>query len=357
MRSVDHDVLAELLADGAGLGLAGIGRAEDLADLLDGVLAGIDEDKAAFLAGLLLVVVRKRRRPVTGHELDDLVELLVTDGRSDEFAQRILHLLIDIEAELHSQRLRSAVACRGFELALQDGLDGSVEVFRFCHAHAMDLCADNSEARCGEDVDDIAGARTGEFEVIGLDDHKRALGFGRAHVDCVGDQSAVLRAVGTPELQDLRYRLGRATHHDRGFEVLHLAARIDDVVAEGVADGFAGVVAGANGPDGLRHLLDRVRAFKQEHHDAATATRLGFRPVVRGHVIGNQLSLRFLDILRIANHRDKLVGQLLARSKHACRNDFKSGAGDDATNDAAGTGLGDGVGIDECECQFVSHVM
>jgi len=53
MGGIDHDAGAEFASDGAGRGLGGVGRAEDIADLADGIGAFIDEGDAFFGAGIL----------------------------------------------------------------------------------------------------------------------------------------------------------------------------------------------------------------------------------------------------------------------------------------------------------------
>ena len=51
VRGVDHDVRAEFLADGSGRRLGGIGRPEDVANLVHRINAFIDERDALLGAG------------------------------------------------------------------------------------------------------------------------------------------------------------------------------------------------------------------------------------------------------------------------------------------------------------------
>src|SRR5438094_3923348 len=77
VSGVDHDVLAEFAADRARGRLARVGRPEHAADLVDGVGALVDHGHDLFETGLRLRGIGGLFGMPAGHELHNLIELLI----------------------------------------------------------------------------------------------------------------------------------------------------------------------------------------------------------------------------------------------------------------------------------------
>ena len=68
--------------------LAGVCGTQDISDLLDGVDPFVHERQALFRASFCLERIDAVRGPVTGHELDNLIELSFGKLRSECAAER-----------------------------------------------------------------------------------------------------------------------------------------------------------------------------------------------------------------------------------------------------------------------------
>ena len=88
MGGIDHDVRAELASDRARLGFAGVCGTQDAADLLDGVDPFVHERQALFRTSFCLERIDAVRGFVTGHKLDNLIELSLGKLRSECAAER-----------------------------------------------------------------------------------------------------------------------------------------------------------------------------------------------------------------------------------------------------------------------------
>ena len=239
MRGVDHDGGAEFAADGAGRRLGRIGRAEDVADFVHRANAFIDECDALFRAGLGPVGLRNFAGRATGHEADDVVELRVALNRAENFAERLLVGVGNLEAEFFFQNVLGLGADAVFEFGPKEFADGAVKFHRLRGAHAENFGADDEQAGAREEINDVAGAAGGELEVIRLDEHQRAFGrfAGGVGVD-VFQNAAVLVRILRPQFQ---FAVGlfdvRRGQHGR-LEVTNVAIVVGDEVAVSVADGF-----------------------------------------------------------------------------------------------------------------------
>src|SRR5215470_12969227 len=78
--------------------------------------------------------------PFAGHELDDALPVFATAFRA--------------------------------ELILKDRQHGTVELLRLCHAHLMNLEANNREARARKYFDHPAWTQVWEAEIVRLNEHK-----------------------------------------------------------------------------------------------------------------------------------------------------------------------------------------
>jgi len=96
---VDHDGGAELASDGSWGSLRGIGGAEHVADLLDGVNPFVDEGDAFLGAGLFAGGAVAFAGAATGHEAHDVLELLFAGDGAEELAELLFDGVRHLETE------------------------------------------------------------------------------------------------------------------------------------------------------------------------------------------------------------------------------------------------------------------
>ena len=177
-------------------------RAEDVANLVHGIHAFIDEGDALLAAGFAVSLFVNVTGGGAAHELHDVVELIVAKHGAEQFAELFGLSRRQGEAEF---LLDGGLGLAGndiLELGAKNFADGAVEFHGFGDAEAVDLDAGDVETGAREKVDDVAGATGGKAEVVGLDEDEGALGlFIRSVGDGAFDDAAIFIGVFGPELR------------------------------------------------------------------------------------------------------------------------------------------------------------
>ena len=319
MGRIDHDVRTKLLANRTGRGLARVGGTKNVADLLDGIVASINECKAANLAFRRYFIAAYIRRPLPGHELHDAVELVVAERRPKGVGESALHLVRHLEIELLLQGLAGAVNGHATQFFAQDRLHGSVEFKRFGQTHAVQLGSDDPQAGAGECIENIARPRAREGKVVGLDNHQCFL-----HIPFVGQANGVVEdpAVGlgklSPQDKCILDGLRRRPHKHGGLEIGHGAIERLDVVAIGSADRIGTFDGVLESPNGIAQLVHSVFALEQQHqHTVALA--VGGRNHFTLDIIGEQFPYLRPNLFVDSNQFGIAMCQLRAGAKHPSR--------------------------------------
>ena len=242
-------------------------------------------------------------------------------------------------------------------------LDGTVELQGFGDGHLVDFAADDAQRGAAEHVDDVARARARTAPVVRLDDDKRALAslFILGADDVVDDILFVFDEIGDDfEAFDAAVDVRRG--EDRGFEVEQGAVAVEDEVAVSVADRVAVDVVAA--VLGVRELADDFIEFaagvfsaEEEEKEAFAASVFERREVV-DDVVGENFRGEFVARPDAALEGFGVCfGERLVRRDHACGDEFKSGSGEQACNDAAGSGFFQRVGCNQHIRKFHCHFL
>ena len=358
MGGVDHDGLPELAPDRSGRSLGRVCWAENVADFANGLDAFVNQRDALFAARFVPLGLREVRRGMAGHEFDDVFELAVAEDGAEDVAQRAFLVRGDFDAEFLFERPLGLAGEDILELGAKHLADRAVEFHGLCHAHPMELDRDDEQAGAGEEIDHVARAAGREAEILGLDEHERALRLLPGLIADHALQHAAIRiGMLRPQLQ-LGFGFIRGWRREHGrFEVAHLVVLIDDQVAVCVANGFSAAAVGADIADDGAGFADRVLALEQKHHDAAAAPGLGIRQEVLENVTVNQL----LDaaVLRVIGGDDRLrvlLHKLGAGREHARGRQFETGARDEPGQDSARARLVQRVGRDDDVSELLSHI-
>ncbi len=357
MGGIDHDGGAEFAADGAWGRFGGVGGAEDFPDFADGVHAFIDEGDAFFGAGLVHLVCGAFAGGSAGHKADDIIELVVAEEGSEEFAELFFFGGGYGELEFLFDRGAGAGGDGVFEFGAEDIADGAIELDGGGGAHAVDLDGHDKETGAGEEVDHVARLAGGEPEVFGFDEDEGAF----ADLPwAVGDDAVEDAAVGIgvfgPDLEFGFDLLGGGSGEDGGFEVADVFVLVEDEVAVGIADGFAAAVVEAEGADDGADFADGVLALEEEEHDAAAEAGFG----VGGELTLDVIADEFLDFtfLRVVGGDDIVgvfAGEFRAGGEHAGGDEVDAAAGDETGDDSSGAGFMEGVGGDDDVGEFLRH--
>ena len=287
MRGVDHDVGAELAADGAGAGLERVGRTQDVADLVYRVDAFVHDRQALLGARLGALLGQAAGGASPGHELDDVLELALGEERREVVAEVAERRGVHGEAELARERLGGAVGAEAFEDFLEALAHGAVEFLGLGHGHGELFDAHDAQARVREQVHDVARAQRGLVPVVGLQHHERLL-----HVVAVGHVHRAAHDAGVgvqifhPHAQHFADDLVGGPDENGGLEVLHVAGLgVAHHVAVGVAHGLPAAPLLTDAAGDLEDLANRVFALEQQEHRAVRAPRglvgrVGFAHVV-----------------------------------------------------------------------------
>src|SRR5205823_6739330 len=99
VRCVDHNGLAEFTPNRTGRCFRGIGRAEYVADLAYGFDTFIDQCNALFRAWVIDLVRGRFGGGLARHEPDNVLELIITEDGPEDFAELLLLLRPDFQAE------------------------------------------------------------------------------------------------------------------------------------------------------------------------------------------------------------------------------------------------------------------
>jgi len=358
VRGVDHDVGAELAADGTGARLGRIGGTQNLADLGHRLKAFVHDREALLGAGQGALLGQAVRRAASGHELHDVFELAVGEERRQRVAQAVERRGVHRESELARQRLRGAVRREFLEDFLEALAHRPVELLGLRHRHGEFLHAHDAQPGVREQVHDVAGAQRRLVPVVRLEHHQRLLRVDAArHVQRAAHDAGLRRQMRQPHAEDVADDLtGRADQHRR-FKILDPAGcRIAHQVAVGVAHALAAAPLLADGAGDLEDLADGVLALEEQQHRAVRASGRGVRRVDAPHIGRKERALfRIAGIVGFQIGRE-LLGQFGRGPDDARADQFQVGAHQVACDNAAGPRFADRIRINDDERQFLRHV-